>query len=740
MAFGGRYPQKGTELFPAAGNPANVSVRGINPHTPEGAAILDTVVPFAQSFFVRQAHNFSLSVGEYQKTSMYTASGDCITVAFNGADTMVLIDVAPRKYSSSVLENAGVEGIVIFPHDEDTAPEGWWVVGGEQVPRDAATEQTPYIIMPKKVAAAFSVAKPPTMGYPGNAQAVGAESWVHAEDNTLCTSWDYNEVFHKGFLVLTPTGYVRAVTIFEGTLVVITSEAVFTCQLAALEYGDAEAVGRNMELLVAGPVHEDGAFDETYRKLSYNAEQIEAHVGPLGSCVVLISAVKVRTFTISVESPVEGEFTMAEAAFTETAQDPGPALRNHMQDDTLSTGAGEMGRWSIEDTFAEVVTEYGSQNAPTFETTRKTCSGGYTGTCAGSWEQSYQWGVYWALADGVETPVALTINVQRSITASMDQDNVAEKHDFDGSPDTASGEYVYVFEYATEGSSVVTGHPDGPITLYAQEGSHKRTYKVSYQRSATTDLYWYRHKTTCDIVATDRTERLALHAQSSRGEVVISNRYVGDRSIDDVTLENEHYYEHAAVGAEEIGDSAGVDGGTLHRYWPTPYPTDMLLYTLYAAGRAEATGVIVDTLSVDLFGERLHTRDDSETLGSRPAALSGLRLTQNSVYIQDTNFWVGSSVPFYGWWDGLSQTPLDNARVYTFDSVFPDGLMRVANVSKRGEAAKYAVYGDGAVAEVDGSGLGVPYEPPVFVASTGQDVKTLIGVPEVAAAKYLSVI
>jgi hypothetical protein len=97
VAFGGRYPQKGTELFPSAGNPTKVSVTGADPTTPEGAAALREVTPFAQGYYTRAAHNFSLSTVTYQKTSTRTLSGDKVTVVFNGADTLVTLAVAPRE-------------------------------------------------------------------------------------------------------------------------------------------------------------------------------------------------------------------------------------------------------------------------------------------------------------------------------------------------------------------------------------------------------------------------------------------------------------------------------------------------------------------------------------------------------------------------------------------------------------------------------------------------------------------
>jgi len=104
MAFGGRYPQKGAELFPSPGNPTKVTVRGVDPQTTVGAAALKEAMPFAQSFYIRQSHNFSLSASSYQKTSAVNVTGDRVTVAFNGADTIVLMDVAPRSSYAPTIE------------------------------------------------------------------------------------------------------------------------------------------------------------------------------------------------------------------------------------------------------------------------------------------------------------------------------------------------------------------------------------------------------------------------------------------------------------------------------------------------------------------------------------------------------------------------------------------------------------------------------------------------------------
>ena len=98
MAFSGYRSIKGLELFPAVGtqNPARVFVRGADTRTRAGQLALRYAAAHAQDFYVRTATQFSLSIVEFTKFSTALPDGDRVVVTFNGPDTTVQIDVAPR--------------------------------------------------------------------------------------------------------------------------------------------------------------------------------------------------------------------------------------------------------------------------------------------------------------------------------------------------------------------------------------------------------------------------------------------------------------------------------------------------------------------------------------------------------------------------------------------------------------------------------------------------------------------
>ena len=192
MAFGGRYPQKGTELFPAPGNPATVAVRGLNPHTPEGAAILDLVMPAAQSFFAKQAHNYSLSVSAYQKTSMRTEAGDVVTVSFNGADTGVLISVAPRGVS--------------LPEEREVPAKAVFLLGVSPVEEDYPVLDTLLAALPGAAPSEVWSVNPATvLGEDEEVTspddivgAYGRDGGIISYDSAHAVSWEGFDVFNLG--------------------------------------------------------------------------------------------------------------------------------------------------------------------------------------------------------------------------------------------------------------------------------------------------------------------------------------------------------------------------------------------------------------------------------------------------------------------------------------------------------------------------------------------------------------
>ena len=114
MAFSGYRSIKGLELFPPVGtqNPARVFVRGADINTPAGRLALRYAVAHAQDFYVRAATQFSLSIVAFTKFSTTMPDGDRVLVTFNGPDTMVQIDVAPRV--SVLMDPDTPEGRVVY--------------------------------------------------------------------------------------------------------------------------------------------------------------------------------------------------------------------------------------------------------------------------------------------------------------------------------------------------------------------------------------------------------------------------------------------------------------------------------------------------------------------------------------------------------------------------------------------------------------------------------------------------
>jgi len=106
MSFGGYRPIKGVDLFPSVGTqyPVQVKVYGADPNTVAGAAAIREVSAAAQNYYIRAAHNFSLSTNTFQKTKTQLIGGDSLQVTFNGAFTQVVLGIAPRRGFVTTIE------------------------------------------------------------------------------------------------------------------------------------------------------------------------------------------------------------------------------------------------------------------------------------------------------------------------------------------------------------------------------------------------------------------------------------------------------------------------------------------------------------------------------------------------------------------------------------------------------------------------------------------------------------
>ena len=305
-------PQKGLTLFPHANkNPPTVRVKGINLNTPEGRAVLFDILPGAKEFYMRQAHQFSLSLIDQYQSQVRTEAGDKIRVLFSAGQEHVFIEAAPRPagLTDTDVVPTGIVGVPRVgatvwgaPYTDDNRPYGTEGGTSPYVIIDGGAlykEQTQHTGQPE------SLTTPEAYGTTG--------AW-HRVGTGFSLSWEGGVVFARGKALVKVDETIIAAATVDGLPYVLTTPGLgdpdYYKKVRVLagfpassnrEDGDTAVSVEGEDYYVVGaytgtytlPFHLDASLDTTQCLQS-------VRISPGGSRVVIVHKAEVFRLALAV--------------------------------------------------------------------------------------------------------------------------------------------------------------------------------------------------------------------------------------------------------------------------------------------------------------------------------------------------------------------------------------------------------------------------------------------------------
>ena len=570
MGFGGYRSRKGTELFPPPGTQGQVKVvvRGVDPNTLGGRIAIEQAMPAAQSYYGKCAHNYALSVINYQQTHATLPDGGIVTTSFNNHHTRVMLDLrGVEEVIFEELNESKISGIVGLPFSSWHAERK-----AEREEELEGATVTSYVLLEYK-GAELSLLTPDEIGPQLIERPAGEQYWTAGGARTV--SWLQGFLFYAGAKIFDIATHesndevLGACVLASGVLVIYSRSGYSTLNVyhtRVLELnleGTDTAAAVNLESLTrvfSAPYHvRRSTIGPTISGFALNGAHSNTTMSPQGTGMA----------HVNLDTVVELQVVLSEEAelsvIVGKSDQPDPPEEDIVWAPATTPDTAH-GLWSVTDTFAEE--EFFSQQpgGPRLQYTLST--GGYRGSASLGYEHEYRYGTYW---EG-ETPKAIGVEISRSFSVEYTQDMDGRRPNTTYEPDRSYyANYEFTLNYVQDDTTTLTGLPEGDVEVYSRQVDVTRTFQTEYNRDsadynnlAEGDAYWTYNKrlisSGTDIV---NWKEIILHAAD--GKLSVCREQEHNEGIDEGTIEQPYV---RIKGAPDDDGWPGDDGTNIKRYAP----------------------------------------------------------------------------------------------------------------------------------------------------------------------------